>query len=162
MTEFNHLPPSTKESREKWDRRFLEQAKLIASYSKDRTKVGAVVVNDLRQIVGSGYNGFPRGVNDTEDRINNRPTKYLFTVHAEINACILAGNQARGSTLYVYPSFMSPPICPACCKEVAQFGIRRIVGFKPQSVSNTWQETGWVSQAICDEVGIEITLLEEN
>jgi deoxycytidylate deaminase len=97
---------------EKWDRRFLELAKQVSTWSKDpSTQVGAVLVNYLDQVVGMGYNGFPRGVEDSEERLNNRELKYQIVVHAEVNAVIQAGKEADGSTLYVYPSFMLPPIC---------------------------------------------------
>jgi dCMP deaminase len=57
---------------EKWDRRFLNLAAHISTWSKDpSTKVGAVLVNELQQVVGMGYNGFARGVVDTDERLNN-------------------------------------------------------------------------------------------
>ena len=50
----------------KWDKRFLEMAKLVASWSKDpSTQVGAVAVRN-RTVIAQGYNGFPRGVDDHE------------------------------------------------------------------------------------------------
>jgi dCMP deaminase len=117
---------------EKWDRRFLELARQVSSWSKDpSTQVGAVIVNDLKQVVGMGYNGFPRGVEDTPERLNHRETKYKLVVHAEVNAIIQAGQQARGSTLYVYPSFTLPPICHDCCKMAVQAGVSTIVGYNP-------------------------------
>src|ERR1051326_2813900 len=57
------------ERKEKWDRRFLELAKHVSSWSKDpSTKVGAVIVDANRRVVATGYNGFPRGVEDTPER----------------------------------------------------------------------------------------------
>ena len=48
----------------KWDIRFLEMAKLVASWSKDpSTQVGAIAVRN-RTVIAQGYNGFPRGVDD--------------------------------------------------------------------------------------------------
>ena len=62
-----------------WDRYFLEMATLIASRSKDRsTKVGAVIVDGVRNIRACGYNGFPRGVDDDVEARHARPTKYLW------------------------------------------------------------------------------------
>ena len=50
----------------KWDIRFLEMAKLVASWSKDpSTQVGSVAVRN-RTVIAQGYNGFPRGVDDHE------------------------------------------------------------------------------------------------
>ena len=143
----------------KWHRRYLNLAKEVSTFSKDpSTKVGAVVVNDLGQIVGTGYNGFPRGVEDTEDRYNDRETKYKFVVHAEVNAVLLAGDKARGSTLYVYPAFGSPPVCSECCKVLIQADIKRIVGFTAEQNEKTkrWEESIGISRIMCAEAGIEL------
>lgn len=116
---------------EKWDRRFLELAKQVSTWSKDpSTQVGAVLVKD-RKVVGMGYNGFPRGVTDSEERLNNREIKYPMVVHAEVNAILQAGHAAKGSTLYVYPSFMLPPMCADCCGVAIQAGVSQVVGYKP-------------------------------
>jgi len=72
-----------------WDQRFLELAALIAGWSKDSTKVGAVAVSPDRAIVSTGYNGPPRGVQDMPDRVgtsgSSNPEKYLWCAHAEEN-----------------------------------------------------------------------------
>ena len=61
---------------EKWDIRFLELAKHISGWSKDpSTKVGCVVVGGDREIRSTGFNGFPRGINDDEDRLTDRDKK---------------------------------------------------------------------------------------
>jgi dCMP deaminase len=144
---------------EKWDRRFLELAKLVSTWSKDpSTKVGAVLVNNLQErvIIGTGYNGFPRGILDSEERLNNRETKYKLVVHAEVNAVIQAGQAAKGSTLYVYPSFMVPPICHDCCKVVIQAGVETIVGYEPDPSDprvQRWLGSIAISREIWQESG---------
>ena len=56
---------------EKWDHRFIELAKHISEWSKDpSTKVGCVVVGDDREIRSTGFNGFPRGIEDKLERLN--------------------------------------------------------------------------------------------
>ena len=127
----------------KWDIRFLELAKMVAGWSKDpSTKVGAVIVNDLKQVVGMGYNGFPRGVNDSEERLNDRPTKYSFVVHAELNAVLQAGALARGATMYIWPTFPQPdPVdgvlpCKECANPVIQAGIKEVVGYLPDPLNS--------------------------
>ena len=61
----------------KWDVRFLELAKHISLWSKDpSTQVGCVVVGPDREIRSTGFNGLPRGLEDTEERLNNREIKY--------------------------------------------------------------------------------------
>jgi dCMP deaminase len=106
-----------------WDIRFLELAKHVSSWSKDpRTKVGAVLVNETKQVMSVGYNGFPRGVFDLESRYADRPTKLMFVAHAERNALDNCFADTRGSTLYV-----TLPPCNECVKSIIQKGVKRIV-----------------------------------
>ena len=154
-----------------WDRFFLGLGEYFSKASKDpSTQVGAVIVNPSTNLVlGLGYNGFPRGIEDTEERYNNREIKYKLVVHAEINAVLMAGKDARGATLYVFPSFMLPPICTDCCKVAIQAGIKEIVGFivdedKLSERQLRWKESILLARDMCDEVGISyrgVPLMEE-
>lgn len=144
---------------QKWDIRFLELSKLIASWSKDpSTGVGAVLVDEYKQVVGMGYNGFARGVIDSEERYNDRPTKYKMVVHAEQNAIIQAGHAAHGCTLYVYPSFWHPNICHDCAKLAIQAGIKCVVGYKADEnnprIAN-WKESLELSGQMFREAGVD-------
>ena len=72
---------------DKWHNRFMDVAKLVATWSKDTsTKVGAVVVGPDKEIRSTGYNGLVRGVDDNIPERMERPTKYDFFEHAERNA----------------------------------------------------------------------------
>jgi dCMP deaminase len=145
-------------SSNKWDIRFLELAKHISGWSKDpSTKVGAVLVNDLKQVVGMGYNGFARGVEDTDERLNKREIKYQLVVHAEVNAVIQAGKEARGSVLYVYPTFAMPPICNECCKVAIQAGVEGIVGYTPDENdprAKRWKDSIDIARSMWVEAGL--------
>jgi len=142
---------------DKWDIRFLLLAELVSSWSKDpSTKVGAVVAK-RNKVLGLGYNGFPIGVIDNEDRYLDREEKYKYIVHAEVNAIIMAGEKANGSTLYVFPSFVSPPVCNECCKLVIQFGIKEIVSFKSVptlDLVKRWEESIKMSRQMFQETGV--------
>jgi len=109
-----------------WDHYFLEFARLAATRSKDpSSQVGAVVVRD-RNILSTGYNGFPRGVNDAVIERYERPAKYTWMVHAEENALLNAGRNGvstNEATLYVTP--FAP--CVTCAKAIIQSGIREVV-----------------------------------
>ncbi len=68
----------------KWDGRFMDMAALLATWSKDpSTKVGAIITDTERRVIGSGYNGFPRGVIDDPLRYEEKAVKYRLVVHAE-------------------------------------------------------------------------------
>jgi len=87
----------------KWDKRFCELARHVANWSKDpNAKVGAVLFCKKGGSVTIGYNGFPMGVEDSAERLENKQVKLEFVVHAEINAIIAAGNRADGATIYVW------------------------------------------------------------
>jgi dCMP deaminase len=146
---------------EKWDLRFLKLAEEVASYSKDpSTKVGAVIVEpDTNIIISVGYNGFPRGVEDHDYRLNNRELKYEMVVHAEVNAILHAGHRARGGRMYVWPSFMLPPICSRCCTTAIQAGIKEIVGYiidegNLDERQLRWRHSILLSREMCDESGV--------
>jgi len=107
----------------KWDNRFLELADKVASWSKDpSTKVGAVIVRPNRTIVSTGYNGFPRGVEDSEALYADRVEKYPRVVHAELNAVLMAKGETEGATLYctLFP-------CSECAKAIIQSGVTEVV-----------------------------------
>ncbi len=140
----------------KWDIRFLELAKHISSWSKDpSTKVGAVVVNSKKQIVSIGYNGFPRGVHDTEERLNDRPTKYSMVVHAEVNAVVNATSNLNGCTLYTYPTLMIPNVCNDCAKAVIQSGITRVVCYDGET-NERWRSQEIISKVMFEEAGVVV------
>lgn len=113
--------------RSDWDVRFLELAAHVSQWSKDpNTKVGAVIVNEYKQVISLGYNGFPRGVEDRVSRYTDRNTKLLFVAHAERNALDNAYVDVRGATLYT-------TLCPCneCAKSIVQKGIKRVVSYSP-------------------------------
>ena len=107
----------------KWDYRFMDMARLVASWSKDpSSKVGAVITRG-KFVVSVGFNGFPQGVVDSDERLTNRELKYPMILQAEINAILSARQDVRGCTIYVTP-YMP---CPQCAAVIVQSGISRIV-----------------------------------
>ena len=123
-----------------WDRKFLELAKHISTWSKDPSKkIGAVAVGNNRNILATGYNGFPKGIQDTEERLNNRELKYDLVVHAEMNCIYNAvenGVSLKGSHLYVY----GLPICHECAKGIIQVGCVRTV-MAAEDVPDNWKSS---------------------
>jgi dCMP deaminase len=136
-----------------WDRRFLDLCEHIATWSKDpSTKLGSVIVDDKKRIVSVGYNGFPRGVFDYEERYNDRPTKHLFVAHAERNALDNSPMIVENCTLYVP---LMP--CSECAKSIIQRGITRVVTYIPEREG---KEFNWpFTQTMFSEAGVELSLL---
>ena len=111
---------------EKWDKRILDLAAHISTWSKDpSTKVGCVVVGEDREIRSTGFNGFPRGIKDDEERLSDREKKYPLICHAEENAIMHAartGVSLKGNTAYV-----TWPPCSRCTRSLIQAGVSEVV-----------------------------------
>ena len=111
---------------EEWDKYFMEMTTLVASKSKDRSmKCGTVVVGEGNTVLTTGYNGFPRGVDDNTEEYHKRPEKYAWTEHGERNAIYNAarnGVRLLGSRAYItgYP-------CVECARAIVQSGIIEII-----------------------------------
>lgn len=143
-----------------WDNKYIELAEHISGWSKDPSrKIGSVAVGSKGQILSQGYNGFPRGIKDSIERLSTREEKYKYVVHAEMNVIYNAtysGVSLDGSTLYVY----GLPICSECAKGIIQTGIKRVV-MKSDDTPNRWNESFELTKQIFDEAGIEWTYLEK-
>ena len=145
--------PKVNEASEKWDRRFLDLANFIAGWSKDpSTKVGAVIVRPDRTVASMGYNGFPRGVLDHEERYADREQKYAMVVHAENNALINSRESLEGYTLYVTPL----PPCTQCAAAIIQRGIARVVVDQKKDVPENWMKQFEISNTMFQEAGVSI------
>lgn len=133
----------------RWHKHFLGMALYHSRMSKDpSTRVGCVIVGPDREILSGGFNGFPRGIADTDERLNDRDTKLKLIVHAELNAILAAakkGVQLDGSTLYLAAhrsggrEWWGGPPCTRCTVEIAQAGIRRIVS-APLKADSKWHD----------------------
>jgi dCMP deaminase len=138
-----------------WDSRFLEMARLVSTWSKDpSTQVGAVITRG-QFVVSLGFNGHPKGVADTPDRLENREAKYRTIIHAEMNAILTAKQDLEGCTIYVWP-FMP---CSQCGSAVVQAGIKRVVA--PKSDNDRWAESFAFTTEIFHEAGVELVIIPE-
>ena len=138
----------------------MAMAKHVASWSKDpSTRIGAVAVNDKGQVLSTGYNGFPRGIKDTEMRLNDRPTKYKYIVHAEMNAIFNAtynGVSLDGSTMYV----AGLPCCSNCALGIIQVGVKHVV-MQGNRNSERWKESTDFSVDLFNESGVTWEFIDE-
>lgn len=137
-------------SQEIWDKRFLNIAKEISTWSKDPSrKIGAVLVKH-NQILGTGYNGFPKGIKDDE-RLNQKD-KNKYIIHAELNAILNAlkyGIPLKDSTIYVY----GLPICSECAKHLIQVQVKKVV--TKYNEIGTWKESTDLAKEMFKEVNID-------
>ena len=139
----------------KWDIRFLKLATHISEWSKDpSTKVGCVVVGPDREIRSTGFNGFPRGIQDSDDRLTNRDLKYPLICHAEENAIMHAariGLALKGCTAYV-----TWPPCTRCARSLIQAGVSEIVIPSGLEIPDRWRDDFEMSMGLLREAGVRI------
>ena len=146
----------------KWHKRFLRMSQEVAGWSKDPSaQIGCVAVNDNRQILSTGYNGFPRGIDDSEERYANREEKYKYVVHAEMNAIYNAtwnGVSLNNSTFYVH----GLPVCSECAKGIIQAGIKHVVMcIGSDSIPDRWVESWLRTKSMFEESGITYEFIKE-
>ena len=140
---------------EKWDRRFLDLASHISTWSKDpSTKVGCVVVGEDREIRSTGFNGFPRGIEDDEERLADREQKSPLICHAEENAIMHAartGVSLKGNTAYV-----TWPPCSRCTRSLIQAGVSEVVYPADIEIPDRWQDDFATASAMMEEAGVNV------
>lgn len=140
---------------DKWDRRFIALARHIAQWSKDpSTQVGCVVVGPDREIRSTGFNGFPRGIGDTIERLGDRAKKYPLICHAEENACMHAariGVSLKGCSAYV-----TWPPCTRCARSLVQAGVQLVLFPAGLDIPERWREDFEMSMGMLEEAGVAI------
>jgi dCMP deaminase len=127
-----------------WLDYYFKLIPVIAAKSKDpSSKVGCIIVNEDHSIVATGYNGFPRGVNDDKDRYENREQKLYLIEHSERNClyyCAKNGVPLKGTILLLE---WAP--CHDCMRGIIQSGIKKIyingdsAQFNNRELFNRWQ-----------------------
>lgn len=109
-----------------WDDYFMTMVYLVASKSKDdRTKIGAIIVGTNKEIRSTGYNGFVRGLDDTNLERHKKGEKQYWFEHAERNAiynATLIGTSLSNCIMYT----QGIP-CMDCARGIIQSGIKEVV-----------------------------------
>ncbi len=135
-----------------WDEFYLGMARYVSRKSKDPgTQVGAVIVRADRTVASLGFNGLPRGIADTPERLHNRDLKLQLTRHAEANACSFARGSLDGCTVYVWPI----PPCAQCAAQLIAEGIVRVVApfVAPDS---RWYASAKLGAEVLREAGVGV------
>jgi dCMP deaminase len=147
---------------EKWQTRWLRLAHEVSTWSKDQTKVGAVIFDQNRNPRGFGYNGIPRGLDDALPARLVKPLKPWYFEHAERNviyACSKNGISCDGCTIAVthFP-------CCDCARAIIQSGITHVMVdaacMEPTSYFfQKWQEQIHESALMFQEAGVQCELI---
>jgi len=137
----------------KWHERFIKLAHEVSEWSKDpSTKVGCVLVKNKR-VISTGYNGFPKNISDSFDRLMDREQKYEITVHAEVNAITTAalhGVSTEEATAYIT---FNP--CSRCASVLINAGIDSVYVSTVNDIPTRWLENFILASKLLAEAGVE-------
>ena len=139
-----------------WDKRFIDLAVHVGTWSKDPgAKVGAVIVDPKRRIVSVGFNGFPQGVSDAPEIIADREIKLMRTIHAEENAILFAQRDLTGCSIYV-----NYPPCAKCSAKIIQVGITEVYSLSPdKAFYENWKNELHQGHELFLEADVVLTML---
>ena len=137
---------------DKWDKRFMEAARLVSTWSscyQENRQVGAVIAKNKR-ILTTGYNGASSGIKNCKERgecLRRKLGIASGTQNAIIQAARL-GVSIEGATLYC-----THQPCVICAKMIINSGISRVV--YAQGYPDKF------AMELFSEAGVECTLFEE-
>ena len=144
-----------------WDDYFIGIAEQVKLKSKDVfTQIGVVLVGKENEIVSTGYNSFPRGLDDRIDERQERPEKYYWFSHAETNAiinCARIGVSSKETKMYMTCGIP----CADCARNIINSGISQIIcrsggGAKGKK----WDESAKRSLIMFQEAGVKVTFFD--
>jgi dCMP deaminase len=146
-----------------WIEYFRNLANNVKLKSKDtKTQIGAVIVGEDNEIVSTGYNSFPRGLDDTIVERQERPEKYYWFEHAERNAIYNAariGVSTKGTTMYLSHWFP----CADCARGIINAGITTLYCDRPDDISksSSYIESFKRSREMLLEADVKICFYED-
>ena len=141
-----------------WTEYFLNIAEQVKLKSKDKsTQIGAVIVGVDNEVLSTGYNSFPRGLDDSKEERQERPEKYFWFEHAERNAIYNAariGVSLKNSTIYLTSGLP----CMDCARGIVNSGIK-VVWCKTECTTKNkekWVESQMKSLQLLNECGVQV------
>ena len=138
------------------DEAYMSQALMQAMQSKDTsTTVGCCLVNRHNLVIGTGYNGMARGINDDVPARHERPEKYAWMAHAEENTLNMCLSDAIGGTIYV----SGLPPCPQCARMMIQRGVARVVHW-PMRKGSSWEKPCAIAREMLLEAGVKVEVFQ--
>ena len=143
---------------EKWHVRFLRLAQEVATWSKDpSTTVGCILVKN-RRVVSTGYNGFPKNISDSFDRLMDREQKYEITVHAEVNAITTAA--LHGVSTERCSAYITFHPCSRCAAVLINAGIESVFVSGASVIPDRWLQNFIVAGNLLAEAGVQYAVID--
>lgn len=145
-----------------FDSYFRDITDVVRNKSKDpSTHIGAIIIGPDKQVISTGFNGFPRGIDETDPLRWERPIKYQYVVHAERNAiynAVRIGIALNGLTMHMIGFGPLTVPCTECAKAIIQSGIARFVGHAMRPIPESWAADLGFAKNLLVEAGV---VLEE-
>ena len=141
-----------------WTEYFLGIAEQVKLNSNDEsTQIGAVIVGIDNEVLSTGYNSFPRGMDDSKQERQERPEKYFWFEHAERNAIYNAarvGTALKNSTIYLTSGLP----CMDCARGIVNSGIKTVYCKQICTTKNKdkWGESQEKSLKLLRECDIDV------
>jgi dCMP deaminase len=137
--------------RPNWNNYFLGLANVISQRSHDiHTKHGCVIADRQHRILGVGYNGFPKGMDDNS-LPTSRPEKYHWMIHAERNAlsnCIIRPDNGV--------AYVTGQSCNDCIMALWQEGVTTVIMSESHGTKLFDEEAKKRFEIFVKQTGIEI------
>jgi dCMP deaminase len=147
-----------------WTQYFLGLAEQVKLKSKDQsTQIGAVIVGTDNEVLSTGYNSFPRGLDDSKQERQERPEKYFWFEHAERNAIYNAariGVSLKNSTIYLTSGIP----CMDCARGIVNSGVKIVWCKRICTTKNKekWEESQMKSMQLLNECGVQVFFYLDN
>jgi dCMP deaminase len=141
-----------------WTEYFLNIAEQVKLKSKDQsTQIGAVIVGEDKEVLSTGYNSFPRGLDDSKQERQERPEKYFWMEHAERNAIYNAariGVSLKNSIIYLTSGLP----CMDCARGIVNSGIKTVYCKQVCTTKNKdkWDESQKKSLELLRECDVDV------
>lgn len=139
-----------------WLEHFIAIAEMVSSMSKDPSrKIGAVIVDKDKRIISTGFNGFAKGIIDSEERLQDKETKRMLMLHAEENAILHAKQDLTDCSIFVY----GYPPCVHCMSLIIQSGIKTVYyrnSNNLNTISQFWKDNLELSLKLAKEAKVAV------
>ena len=135
--------------------RFLDEAALVSSWSKiETTKVGCVLVAPDQTFI-VGFNGPPRGFDDSLIPQLSREHLRAITTHAEINA--IANAARSGFKTIGTTAFVTHPVCSQCMGALINAGVSEV--YFSGKLHPDWFESTELGVWLAGSCGVAVVFL---
>lgn len=137
---------------------YLRNAYCIAAQSRDKSNQnGSVLVSSNNEIIATGNNNFPTGVEFTEERSTVRPDKYRYFEHAERAAIYQAAR--AGSKVYASTMYVPWAACCDCARAIINSGVLVVVMHRErmQMTPERWQSSVNEALEMLVEAGVQLS-----